>query len=86
MCDLSQIKNDFFERVKSIAFKANILKSSFDQYSYLWKDDRKECMEQFLTYNHFLTHEEKERLAESPGCIPELVPTMENFKKMVISN
>jgi len=79
MTDLNELKQEFLERVKSIANKANEFKDTLDQYSYLWLDDRKESMRQFLLYNHVLTQEE----INEAYSVPELAPTLDHFKQKV---
>lgn len=79
--DLSDAKQDLMERVHSILTKANEYKDSFNKYAYLWVDDRKEFMRQFLLYNHVLTPEEIEAHAETG--VPESPPTLEQFKEQV---
>jgi dynein heavy chain len=79
--DLSDMKQDLMERVNSILTKANEYKDSFNKYAYLWVDDRKEFMRQFLLYNHVLTQEEIEANAETG--VPESPPTLEQFKEQV---
>lgn len=79
--DLSDAKQDIMERVNSILTKANEYKDSFNKYAYLWVDDRKEFMRQFLLYNHVLTQEEIEAHAETG--VPESPPTLEQFKEQV---
>jgi dynein heavy chain len=69
------------ERVNQILAKANEYKESFNKYAYLWVDDRKEFMRQFLLYNHVLTQEEIEAHAETG--VPESPPTLEQFKAQV---
>ena len=81
MADLTEMKQDFIDRVKSVITKANDYKDSFDQYAYLWLEDRKEFMRQFLLYNHMLTQEEIEAHGESG--VPESPPTLEQFKQQV---
>ena len=54
---------------------------SFDNYAYLWVDDRNEFMKQFLTYGHVLTTEEIEAHAEEG--VPENPPTLDMFKEQV---
>ena len=83
MAELTEIKQEFLERVKSIANKANEYKDSFDQHSYLWLDDRKESMRQFLLYNHVLTQEEVLNYSDI-SAVPESAPTLEHFKQKVI--
>ncbi|CAF0714705.1 unnamed protein product [Brachionus calyciflorus] len=79
--DLSDIRQDLMERVNSILSKANEYKDSFNKYAYLWVDDRKEFMRQFLLYNHVLNQEEIEANAENG--VPESPPTLEQFKEQV---
>ncbi len=79
--DLSDLRQDLMERVNSILTKANEYKDSFNKYAYLWVDDRKEFMRQFLLYNHVLTQEEIEAHAETG--VPESPPTLEQFKEQV---
>jgi len=55
--------------------------NSFDNYAYLWIDDRNEFMKQFLTYGHVLTTEEIEAHAEEG--VPENPPTLDMFKDQV---
>ena len=77
--DLVEMRQDFMERVNVILTKANEYKDSFNKYAYLWVDDRKEFMRQFLLYNHVLTPEEIE--AHTEGPVPESPPTLEQFKE-----
>lgn len=79
--DLSDMKQELMERVNAILTKANEYKDSFNKYAYLWVDDRKEFMRQFLLYNHVLTQEEIEANAETG--VPETPPTLEQFKEQV---
>ena len=80
---MNNIKQELMERVNSILAKSNEYKDSFNKYAYLWVDDRKEFMRQFLLYNHVLTPEEIEAHAETGG-VPENPPTLEQFKEQVI--
>lgn len=72
------MKKELINRVNGVINKSNEFKKSFDNYAYLWHDDRKEFMRQFLLYNHVLTQEEIENydLTESP-------PTLDQFKAQV---
>ena len=79
--DLSDMRHDLMERITAILTKANEFKYSFNKYAYLWVDDRKEFMKQFLLYNHVLTPEEIE--AHSETGVPESPPTLEQFKGQV---
>jgi dynein heavy chain len=81
MPDLSEMRNTLMDRVNSIVNKANDFKESFSKYAYLWVDDRKEFMRQFLLYNHVLTQEEIDKHAENG--VPESPPTLDQFKAKV---
>ena len=83
MDDLSDMRNELMERVHTIMSKATEYRNSFDNYSYLWVDDRNEFMRQFLLYNHVLTAEEIEAHAEDG--VPENPPTLNQFKEQVRS-
>jgi len=79
--ELTDMRNEFMERVMNILTKANEFKYSFNKYSYLWVDDRQEFMKQFLLYNHVPSQEEIDAYAESG--VPECPPTLEQFKGQV---
>uniref|UniRef100_F7AU91 AAA+ ATPase domain-containing protein n=1 Tax=Ciona intestinalis TaxID=7719 RepID=F7AU91_CIOIN len=81
MADLSDMKNEILERVQTVMDKACEYRNSFDNYAYLWVDDRNEFMKQFLTYGHVLTTEEIEAHAEDG--VPENPPTLDMFKEQV---
>lgn len=81
MLDLSEMRQDLMDRVTGIMNKANEYRSSFDNFSYLWLDDRAEFMRQFLLYNHVLTAEEIE--AHTEDGVPECPPTLEQFKEQI---
>ena len=69
------------DRMQNIMNKSMEYRNSFDNYAYLWVDDRNEFMRQFLLYNHVLTTEEIEAHAEDG--VPECPPTLPQFKEQV---
>jgi len=81
MADLNEHKEEMMERVQAVMEKACDYRNSFDNYAYLWVDDRNEFMKQFLTYGHVLTTEEIEAHAEEG--VPENPPTLDMFKEQV---
>ena len=72
------------DRIQNIMNKCMEYRNSFDNYAYLWVDDRNEFMRQFLLYNHVLTTEEIEAHAEDG--VPECPPTLAQFKDQVSSS
>ena len=56
-------------------------RNSYENYAYLWVDDRREFLRQFLLYGHVLTAEEIEAAGEEG--VAKTPPTLEQFKKQV---
>uniref|UniRef100_A0A4X2LC28 AAA+ ATPase domain-containing protein n=1 Tax=Vombatus ursinus TaxID=29139 RepID=A0A4X2LC28_VOMUR len=83
MGDLSNLRNLLNERVKSMMTICCDYRNSFDHYSFLYMDDRKEFMRHFLLYGHMLTTEELE--AHREDGIPENPPTLQQFKLQIDS-
>ena len=81
IAELSDLRDELMGRVTSVMNQAREFQSSFDQYTYLWVDDRQEFMHQFLLYGHVLTTEELEAAGDEP--VPESPPTLEQFKEQV---
>ena len=84
MEELSAMRNELMERVQTVMNKALEYRNSFDNFAYLWVDDRNEFMRQFLLYNHVLTTEEIEAHAEEG--VPENPPTLDQFKGQVTTD
>uniref|UniRef100_H3A2B2 Dynein axonemal heavy chain 9 n=1 Tax=Latimeria chalumnae TaxID=7897 RepID=H3A2B2_LATCH len=83
MADLADMRQFLIDGVRSIMSKCCDYRNSFDHYSYLYVDDRKEFMRQFLLYGHVLTAEEIEAHAEDG--VPETPPVLQQFKEQVES-
>lgn len=67
-----------------VTLQAHDYVGSFENYSYLWLDDRQMFLQQFLLYGRQLDPEECERLMCGEGEPNESPPTMEQFKEQVI--
>ncbi|KAM8946996.1 dynein axonemal heavy chain 9 [Pelodytes ibericus] len=83
MADLADMRNFMMECVQTMMTMCSEYRNSFDHYSYLYVDDRKEFMRQFLLYGHVLTAEEIEAHAEDG--VPETPPTLHQFKEQIDS-
>ena len=81
MEELSDMRSELMDRINNIMNKAIEYRNSFDNYAYLWVDDRNEFMRQFLLYNHVLTQEEIE--AHADDSVPENPPTLKQFKEQI---
>jgi dynein heavy chain len=80
--ELTTIRTELITRLEDAVGKAMQYRSSFDNYAYLWVDDRAEFLHQFLHYSHMLTQVEKDQLAE--GSLAETPPTLDQFKDKVL--
>lgn len=83
MADLADMRHLLMDNVRHAMSKCCEYCNAFDQYAYLYVDDRKEFMRQFLLYGHVLTSEEIEAHAEDG--VPESPPTLKQFKEQVDS-
>ncbi|XP_041519985.1 dynein heavy chain 9, axonemal [Microtus oregoni] len=83
MADLASLRSVLMERVQKIMTLCCSYRNSFSQYSYLYVEDRKEILGQFLLYGHILTPEEIEAHAEDG--IPESPPLLHHFKVQIDS-
>uniref|UniRef100_A0A803YDF7 Dynein axonemal heavy chain 9 n=1 Tax=Meleagris gallopavo TaxID=9103 RepID=A0A803YDF7_MELGA len=83
MADLADVRHDLMGRVQAAMAACCEYRSSFDRYSYLYGDDRKEFFRQFLLYGHILTAAEIEAHAENG--VPETPPTLEQFREQIDS-
>ncbi|XP_032899964.1 dynein heavy chain 9, axonemal isoform X2 [Amblyraja radiata] len=83
MADLADMRQHLMDNVQHVMAKCCGYRSSFDQYAYLWVDDRREFMRQFLLYGHVLTAEDIEAHAEDG--IPESPPTLQQYKEQMDS-
>ncbi|OCT60754.1 dynein heavy chain 9, axonemal isoform X2 [Xenopus laevis] len=83
MADLADMRNALMESVQNVMTSCSDYRNTFDHYAYLYVDDRKEFMRQFLLYGHVLTAEEIEAHAEDG--VPETPPTLQQFKEQIDS-
>ncbi|XP_028263973.1 dynein axonemal heavy chain 9 isoform X2 [Parambassis ranga] len=82
MADLADMRNILMDRVQSTMAACCEFRYSLEHYSYLYVDDRKEFMRQFLLYSHILTSQDLEVYGDK---VPETPPTLDNFRDQVDS-
>ncbi|KAM5150816.1 dynein axonemal heavy chain 9 isoform 1-T1 [Callospermophilus lateralis] len=83
MADLATLRSTLMERIQSMMTLCCGYRNTFVQYSYLYVEDRKEILGQFLLYGHVLSPEEMEAHAEDG--IPENPPLLKQFKVQIDS-
>lgn len=81
MADLTDLRHALMDRVKNVMLACCEFRDTLERYSYLYVDDRREFMRQFLLYGHVLTGQEVEDYAGDG--VPESPPTLEHFKEQV---
>lgn len=81
MADLADMRHLLMDRVQGVMATCCEFRNSLECYSYLYVDDRKEFMRQFLLYGHVLTSQEMELYADDG--VPESPPTLDNFREQV---
>lgn len=49
------MRDEVMSRASAAVVQASEYRDSYNEHSYLWTDDRKEFLKQFLKYGHVLT-------------------------------
>ncbi|XP_060515880.1 dynein beta chain, ciliary [Cylas formicarius] len=82
--DIVDMKNDILQSVDKALEEAYEFCNNFQNYSYLWLDDREEYLNQILTYGRQLSSEEIELVAAKDVCAPpQSPPKMETFREQI---
>lgn len=81
--DLAGLRAELMGRVQAMMALCGDYQSTLSQYSYLYTEDRKEALGQFLLYGRVLTAEEMEAHAEDG--IPENPPLLHQFRAQIDS-
>lgn len=81
MADLVDMRHLLMERVQSVMATCCEFRNSLERYSYLYVDDRKEFMRQFLLYGHVLSSQETEGYTDD--SVSERPPTLDDFREQV---
>nr|XP_057916965.1 dynein heavy chain 9, axonemal [Doryrhamphus excisus] len=81
MTDLADMRHLLMDRIQNLMATCCVFRNSLETYSYLYVDDRKEVLRHFLRYGH--TPPSHEMLVRVDEGIPEMPPTLDNFKQQV---
>lgn len=77
------IQNEIIGRVDETLVKASEFQEIYNVYSFLWSNNKKEHMSQFLLYNHVLTEHELNEFGKTIFSFPEIPPTIDQFREKV---
>uniref|UniRef100_A0AAX7TU92 Dynein axonemal heavy chain 17 n=1 Tax=Astatotilapia calliptera TaxID=8154 RepID=A0AAX7TU92_ASTCA len=83
MADLADMRNLIMERIQAAMATCCEFRNSLERYSYLYVEDRKEFMRQFLLYGQILTNQEMEIYPDN--SVSESPPSLGNFREQVNS-
>lgn len=79
MAELADMRHLLMERVQGVMATCCEFRSSLERYTYLYMDDRKEFMRNFLQYGRAFSSKE----AFTEESLPDSPPTLENFREQV---
>lgn len=80
-----ELYSEVLSRAQLCAETALEYTKNFEEYSYLWLEDRKEFLAQFLLYGRMLTPEEQDLLKDEAhaGEVKGAPPTIDQFKEQI---
>ncbi|XP_058455827.1 dynein beta chain, ciliary-like isoform X2 [Malaya genurostris] len=83
--EIERMKDSIINRLIQTVREADEYIQRFDDYNYLWLDDKQSVLEQFLKYGRPLTADEMEMLLSADTPLREVAPTLEQFKLQIDS-
>ncbi|CAB3241075.1 unnamed protein product [Arctia plantaginis] len=84
--EIIEMKEEILAGIEKVIDDANEFCKTFENYSYLWLEERDAVMEIFLTYGRILTPDEVDKLVseEKDGTAPvPCAPKMEAFREQI---
>ncbi|XP_023295612.2 dynein beta chain, ciliary isoform X2 [Lucilia cuprina] len=82
--DIIDMRREILNGVDLVMEEAAMFCRQFERYSYLWLDDRHECMEYFLEYGRMLDVDEIELIQMNDSSAPKpCPPTIEAFREQI---
>ncbi|XP_068439704.1 dynein axonemal heavy chain 9 isoform X3 [Clinocottus analis] len=87
MVDLADMRHLLMERLQGVMVTCCEFRNSLERYSYLYVDDRKEFIRQFLLYGHAASSQEasSQEASRQEACAsaPLSPPTLDHFREQV---
>ncbi|XP_045488493.1 dynein beta chain, ciliary [Pieris rapae] len=84
--DVIEMKEDIFDGIERVIDEANEFCKTFENYSYLWLEERDAIMEIFLEYGRILTPDEIDKIGSEDKDVQPPVPSppkMEAFREQI---
>ncbi|XP_055848919.1 dynein beta chain, ciliary isoform X2 [Episyrphus balteatus] len=82
--DIIDMRREILNGVDKVMEEASEFCHRFERYSYLWLEDREECMSLFLEYGRVLDPDEVDMIMAKDPSAPEVTaPTIEAFREQI---
>lgn len=82
--DVVEMKQEILDSVDRVMNEAADFCRDFERYSYLWLEDREQCMNMFLEYGRFLDADELDLIAmQDPAAPDRSTPTIDAFREQI---
>lgn len=82
--DIIDMQQEIMDGVNKVVQEAAEFCRGFERYSYLWLEDRLQCMELFLEYGRILDVDEVEEVAlKEPNAPQPCAPSIEAFREQI---
>ncbi|CAH0405196.1 unnamed protein product [Chilo suppressalis] len=84
--DIIEMREEILKGIEKVIEDANEFCKTFENYAYLWLEERDAIMEIFLTYGRILQPEEIDRIGSEDNDLPAPVqcpPKMEAFREQI---
>lgn len=82
--DIIDMQQEILDSVNRVIQEAAEFCRGFERYSYLWLEDRLQCMEWFLEYGRILDVDEVDMVAmKEPGAPEPCAPSIEAFREQI---
>ncbi|XP_071446269.1 dynein beta chain, ciliary-like [Hetaerina americana] len=79
----TEIRVDILTRTSEVIREVVKFSTTFDNYAYLWFDDRQIFLQQFLVYGRQLTPDELDLVTYDAANIKESPPTLDQFRDQI---
>lgn len=82
--DIIEMKHEILDGVEKVMNEALEFCRDFERYSYLWLEDREQCMSMFLEYGRFLDGDELDLIVmQDPAAPDQNTPTIDAFREQI---
>ena len=81
--EVKSMVDQLMHRIHDVMTRANKIKTTQNEFSYLWVDSRTEYMHNFLTYGRQLTQDEVDALEEDEKAVKKQYPSLKQFQEQI---